>query len=156
MKTLDELASRLHQVKLRLDPAKVDRVARLANEGFFHIPLVAFCILILSRSQKEKLHLGELAAWTGATLGAQFSSLETAHRKLEWSLNHRRRCADALVFLENVGLVQVGELDRTLRCTPKGLEILRDLMHRDDEIGVLSRGLDKSSRKVERHGLFVS
>ncbi len=156
MKRLDQFTedARKAGLHLRVDSEHLDRVARLGNEGLFHVPLLALCILIVARAKKGTLATADLAAWTGATLGRHFSSIEAAHRKLEWSLQHRRRCADALVFLENVQLVVVEEKPhRCVRCTDKGLEFVRSVLGRADEVGFVSRGLIRAYRAVEHHGL---
>jgi len=142
---------------LHIDAQHLDRVARLGNEGLFHVPLLALCILIVSQGKKGELCTPDLAAWTGATLGNHFSDIEAARRKLEWSIQHRRRCADALVFLENVGLVTITQgQDRSVRCTDTGYEFVRKLLHQADETGVFCRSLERSYRAVEHHGLRLS
>lgn len=156
MRRLDEFAEEARKVglQLRVDTDHLDRVARLASDGLFHVPLLAFCILVITRARKGGLETADLAAWTGAALGHHFSSIQAAHRKLEWSIQHRKRCADALVFLENVALVIVEEKpSRTVRCTTGGLDVVRKLLRRPDEVGVLARGLDRAHRAVEHHGL---
>src|ERR1039458_3213785 len=107
MKSLDQFTeeARRAQLRLHVDPDHLNRVARLSSDGLFHVPLLALCILVVARAKKGSLATADLAAWTGATLGRHFSGIEAAHRKLEWSFQHRRRCADALVFLENVQLL---------------------------------------------------
>jgi hypothetical protein len=159
LKPLNEFASQARDagLHLRIDAEHLDRVARLGNEGLFHVPLLALCILIVGQGKKGDLCTADLAAWTGATLGNHFSGIGAARRKLEWSLQHRRRCADALVFLENVGLVRVIEgAARSVRCTDTGYEFVRKLLHQADETGVFCRGLERSYRAVEHHGLHLS
>lgn len=159
MKPLDEFAieARAAGLHLRIDPKHLDRVARLGNEGLFHVPLLALCILIVSHGKKGELCTADLAAWTGATLGNHFSGIQAARRKLEWSLQHRRRCADALMFLENAGLVTVSEAHmRTVRCTEAGYELVRKLLHLGAETGAFCRSLERSYRIVEHHGLQLS
>ena len=156
MKSLDQFTeeARKASLHLRVDPEHLSRVARMGSDGLFHVPVLALCILIVARGKNGALATADLAAWTGATLGRHFSSIEAAHRKLEWSLQHRRRCADALVFLENVKLVVVQETPgRSVRCTPDGLAFVGSLLRRVDEIGLFCRGLDRSYRAVEHHGL---
>lgn len=156
MKRLDEFAAEARKagVHLTVNAEHLDRVARLGTDGLFHIPLLALCMLIVAREKKGAFATADLAAWVGATLGQHFSGIHAARRKLEWSLPHRRRCADALVFLENVQLVVVQEAPyRCVRCTAAGLEFIRKVLQSSDEIGVFCRGLIRSYRRVEHHGL---
>jgi hypothetical protein len=141
-------------IRLRVSAEHLDRAARLSADGMFHIPLLALCMLVVAQSQRGALPTSDLAAWTGATLGRHFSNIQAAHRRLEWSLAHRRRCAEALVFLENVGLVTVnGTSTRQVRCEARGTEMLSDLVKRGDEAGLLVSGLRRAYAAVEHHGL---
>jgi hypothetical protein len=156
MKSLQEFLkdTRVNAVRLQLEPEHLDRVARFSHEGLFHVPLLAVCILVLSRRLKPQLKTSELASWTGATLGHYFYGGQAARRKLEWSLHHRRRCADALLFLENVHLALIEETpDRHVICTAEGLEFLTQRTRNPDEIGTMIRGLDRSFRAIELEGL---
>jgi hypothetical protein len=158
MKPLDELASQAREIglHLRVNAEHLDRVARMGAVGLFHVPLLALCILIVSHGKKGELSTSDLASWTGATLGHYFSGIEAARRRLEWSLAHRRRCADALVFLENLSLIDINQGQaRTLKCSQTGNEFLRKLFDQGDETGVLCRGLERSYRAVEHHGLSL-
>ncbi len=156
MKRLDEFSDEAREagVHLRIDPEQLDRAARAGGGGLFHVPLLALCILVVARAKKGELATADLVAWTGATLSRYFSGIQAARRKLEWSLQHRRRCADALVFLENVRLINVQETPhRTVHCSHQGLDFARKLLRQPDEVGVLVRGLDRSYRAVELKGL---
>ena len=156
MKPLDDFAEALRNanVHLQINSDKLDHAAQTEGTGLFHIPLLALCILIVSRKKQGEFSTSDLAAWTGATLSRHFSGIQAARRKLEWSIEHRRRCADALVFLENIELVTVEETPhRAVRCTDRGLDFIRHLLPLQDEVGLLVRGLDRSYRAVEARGL---
>lgn len=156
MGRLDDLlaATRDADIRLRVSTEHLDRVARHSPDGMFHVPLLALCILVVAQQQDGKLATADLAAWTGATLGRHFSNIQAAHRKLDWSIAHRRRCAEALVFLENVGLAGVqGDSERNVRCLPTGTALLADLSKRPGEAGVLISGLRRASVAVAHHGL---
>lgn len=156
MARLDDFADALRNanVHLQVNSENLDRAARSGGASLFHIPLLALCILVIARKKQGEFLTADLAAWSGATLSRHFSGIEAARRKLEWSIEHRRRCADALVFLENIELVTVQETPhRSVRCTDKGLDFIRKLFPLQDEVGVLARGLDRSYRAVEKRGL---
>jgi hypothetical protein len=157
MGRLDDLLAEARgaNIQLRVSTEHLDRAARLSADGMFHIPLVALCMLVVAQSQRGTLATSDLAAaWTGATLGRHFSNIQAAHRRLEWSLAHRRRCAEALVFLENVGLVTVnGPSNRQVKCEARGTAMLSDLVRRGDEAGLLVSGLRRAYVAVELHGL---
>jgi hypothetical protein len=158
MGRLDDLlaGARGANIHLRVSTEHLDRAARLSADGMFHIPLLAMCMLVVAHAQRGTLSTADLAAWTGATLGRHFSNIQAAHRKLEWSLAHRRRCAEALVFLENVGLATVnvnGTQTRQVKCAPSGSVLLADLVKRGGEAGLLVSGLRRAYVAVEHRGL---
>jgi hypothetical protein len=138
MKSLEDFVvdARVKQLRLQVKPEHLDRAARSSHEGLFHIPLLAVCILVVARRLKPHLRTSELASWTGATLGHHFYGAQAARRKLEWSIQHRRRCADALLFLENIQLARVEETpERHVVCTQAGLDFLAQRARKPDEIG---------------------
>jgi hypothetical protein len=156
MGRLDDLLAETRDanIRLRVSTEHLDRAARLSAEGIFHIPLLALCMLVVAQARRGTLETSDLAAWTGATLGRHFSNIQAAHRRLEWSLAHRRRCAEALVFLENVGLVAVrGTSIRRVKCEAGGTAMLGDLVRRGGEAGLLVGGLRRAHAAVEHHGL---
>jgi hypothetical protein len=90
----------------------------------------------------------------GATLTKHFDDSSAIRRQLEWSRDYRRRCADCIVFLENIELIAVAQSPvRTIRCTERGIRFMREALKKADEIGVLTRSLTKAHRIVEHHGL---
>jgi hypothetical protein len=158
MKSLENFVedARLKDLHLQVKPEHLDRAARSSHEGLFHIPLIAVCILVMARRLKPQLRTSELASWTGATLGHQFYGMQAACRKLEWSLQHRKRCADALLFLESVQLAKIEETpERHVVCTQAGLQFLVQRSKSPDEIGIMIHGLERSCRAIELEGLHL-
>jgi hypothetical protein len=146
--------ARIKDLRLNVAAERLDNAARSRHEGLFHVPLLAICILVVSHRLTPKLRTSELASWTGATLGHYFYGAQAARRKLEWSLEHRKRCADALLFLENLELATIEEVpERQIRCTQAGLQFLNERTKKPDEIGTMIRGLDRSCRSIDLEGL---
>ena len=158
MPTLEQFVAdpRVASLRLQIASERLDNAARSQHEGLFHIPLLAICTLVISRRVSSPLRTSELASWTGATLGYHFYGAQAARRKLEWSIPHRRRCADALLFLENLELVKVEEaVERQVKCTSAGLYFLNKRTRKPDEIGTMIRGLDRACRAIELEGLHL-
>lgn len=157
MKSLAQFAedARNAGIQLKVDSERLDHIVRGGDDdGFFHVPLLAMCILIVARERTGALFTADVGTWVGATLTRHFFRKSSSNAKLAWSLPHRRRCAEALVFLEDIQLISVqGATERSLKLTPKGTETLRTFLRRPDEIGSLCQGLIKSYRIVEHHGL---
>lgn len=156
MRTLDEIAAdaTAAQVRLRINTDNLSRASDVSVDGLFHTPLLALTILIAARSRKSGLPTADLATWTLGTLAKHFEALQLARERIQWSVLLRRRCADALVFLENIGLADVREApSRTVHLSPTGVVFIAKLSRRADESGVLVRQLDRACRAVDQSGL---
>lgn len=156
MITLNEFVSSAEKANVRLTVNKDGLVAlgRVRDEAFFQSPLLSLCITVVSKERNGQLSTSDAPAWVGATLTRHFDNSTAIRRQLEWSLDYRRRCADAIVFLENIGLIIVSGGDpRHITCTPRADRFLREARLYENEIGVLVRALTKAYRIVEYHGL---
>lgn len=156
MKTLSEIAAAAtsSNVRLRLDPHELTRASRDTAEGLFQIPLLALTILVIARARTSGLPTTDVTTWTLATLVRHFDALRVVRGRIQWSVALRRRCADALVFLENVGLASVQEVPvRTLSISGEGRDFVGRLSRNADELGVLVRELERAHHAVEQSGL---
>src|SRR5262245_4716735 len=74
-------------------------------DALFHLPLLALAIMTIARrSPFSTVSLGRRVA---SVLVEHFSALRSSPHNLEFSLTLRRRCVQALVFLELAGLATV-------------------------------------------------
>jgi hypothetical protein len=156
VRDLETFAKQAEQANIRLmvNEAGLDAAARRSDEALFHVPLLALCILVVAHGKTDALRVPDLSVWVSATLASHFSGIKDAGPRLKWSIPLRRRCADALVFLEIVGLVVVDQgHGRTVRVSGDGAAFLRKQRVRTDEVGVLVRGLDRSHHGVLQTGL---
>ena len=156
MTSLDDFDRDVETADIRLvvNSSGLNRALTSSIDTVFHVPLLALCILVVTRGEKGALATSDIAVWTAATLSRYFSTMTESRRRLEWALPHRRRCADALVFLESVQLLRVEERpDRQIECTPEGMTFVREMLARQDEVGFFCRGLDRAYRAVEHHGI---
>lgn len=156
MRSLDEIAAEATQtkVRLRLDTDAITQVAGITVDGLFHTPLLALTILVIARARKSGLATTDLATWTLATLVKHFETLKLSRGRIQWSVLLRRRCSDALVFLENASLASVREAPaRTVMISTSGRSFIGKLERNTDEIGVLVRRLQRANRAVEQSGI---
>jgi hypothetical protein len=156
MRTLDEIAAEATNanVRLKVNTDALARASETAIDGLFHTPLLALTTLVIARARKSGLPTSDIATWTLGTLVRHFEALRLARTRIQWSVLLRRRCADALVFLENVGLAGVHEAPaRTVHITVNGRGFINNLARGADEIGVLVRQLERAHRAVEQGGL---
>ena len=156
MKLLTEIAAEATEahVRLRVNTDALSRVSGATVDGLFHTPILALTILVIARARRAGLPTTDLATWTLGTLVKHFDALRLARSRIQWSVLLRRRCADALVFLENVGLASVQEAPvRTVHISANGRDFIGKVLRSTDEIGVLVRRLERAHRAVEQRGL---
>lgn len=118
-------------------------------DALFHLPLLALALLTVARPGPFPT---SRAARSVATLFVeQYASLRNGERSLLNSITLRRRCAEALVFLEISGLVEVSNDDKRLvKLTPTGTQRFDRFRHKDaTDIGVLVRALRKAQARVQ-------
>lgn len=156
MKSLDEIVAEATEANIRL-LVNTDALARVSGatvDGLFHTPLLAMTILVVARARHNDLPTTEVTTWTLGVLVKHFNPLRIARGRIQWSILLRRRCADALVFLENVGLVSIHEVPvRTVIISLAGRDLINKLFLRADEAGVLVRELERARRAVTQGGL---
>lgn len=141
-------------IRLRVNTEALARAASGTTDGVFHTPLLALTILVVSQARRAGLPTVDLTTWTLGTLSRHFDALRLSRVRIQWSILLRRRCADALVFLENVGLAGVQEIpSRTIFISQSGRTLLGKLSRQPDELGVLVRQLERAYRAVEQTGL---
>lgn len=88
-------------------------------DALFHLPLLALAVMVIARRTPFRtVVLGHKVA---ILLPEHFAALRHSPHSLETSLTLRRRCADALAFLEAAGLAIVSKDDvRTVTLTQAG------------------------------------
>lgn len=156
MLTLEQFVRNAEAAKVRItaDSEGLDSLKAARDDAFFHTPLLSLSLIVIARDRDGRLDTANVPSWVGATLTKHFDDSSAIRKQLEWSLDYRRRCADCIVFLENVGLIAVStDTARVIRCTENGNHFVREALKKTDEIGVLARGLLKAHRIVEHHGL---
>jgi len=142
------------EVRLTVDGVSLAAMKRARDDSFFQSPLLSLCAVVVAKGRDGDLKTADVPTWVGAALTKHFDSSAVIRRQLDWSLDYRRRCADAIVFLENLGLVQVSlDAAHSIKCTERGQRFIREALRQANETGVLVRGLTKAYRIVEYHGL---
>lgn len=155
MKTLEEFISQAGASDIRLRTNTESPELRPSDDdALFHTPLLALSILIIARARKNSLETSEIAVWTGAILATRFHGTPGLRWNLQWSLPLRRRCADALVFLENIGLVSVKtETQRTINVSESGIQFIERIARSPTDIGILARSLVRAYNQAQAKGL---
>lgn len=139
---------------LKVNTDRLREASQQQDDAMFQVPLLALCILVIARREKNELRVADLSLLVATTLVEHFVGVKRAGPRLKWSIPLRRRCADGLVFLENAELVIVDSgYARTVSVSDLGKASLRKLRVRPDEVGMLVRGLDGAFRAAKQRGL---
>ena len=130
-----------------VDPAEVRTRVPETVDALFHLPLLALAILTVARSNPFRtVNLGRNVA---TLLVERFYALRRSAHALEDSLTLRRRCVNALVLLEIVGLVAVSrDRKRIVTLTPAGKRQIDKARAASTDLGLLIRSLSVSYSKA--------
>ncbi len=148
---VDEFLVSVATSELRL--ALADEVVPRRNapetmDALFYMPLLAISMMIIAR--RTPFRTVALGRCVAALLVEHFSALRRSTHGLETSITLRRRCADALAFLEASQLVAVSEgRERTVVLTDKGKKHIDSGMRETSDLGLLMRQLRISQERVK-------
>jgi hypothetical protein len=152
---IDTFRERVSGTALRLPPIDSAGIRSRVPEtvdALFHLPLLGLAILTIARAKPFRtVNLGSFVA---SLLVEHFYALRQRAHSLEASLTLRRRCVNALVLLETLGLVTVSrDRKRIIELTTDGKSRLDKARMAEGDLGVLIRGLRGShSRASARRG----
>lgn len=135
---------------LRLSPANAGVAPGRAPEtmdALFHLPLLALAMMVIAR--RTPFRTVVLGRNVAMLLIEHFAALRRSPHGLETSLTLRRRCADALAFLEAAGLASVSQdRQRIVTLTQAGKTHI-DRGGRDGtDLGLLIRQLRITQERV--------
>lgn len=135
------LAVGSHDLQIRADGSSTLMLRPPESiDTLFHIPLLALTLMTLLYG--HELPSASMGRNVASVLTEHFITLKKTPHALETSITLRRRCADALVFLEAVGLVSVAdEQTRMLNLTEAGRERVSSSLRDTTDLGLLARQL---------------
>ena len=147
---VDAFLASVSQEGLRLRSEDTNALRARAPEridALFHLPLLALAMMAIAR--RTPFQTVALGRGVAMLLTEQFSALQRLPHGLQTSLTLRRRCADALAFLEAAGLVTVSsDGKREVTLSPAGKSHF-DKMSRDgSELGLFVRQLRANHERV--------
>jgi hypothetical protein len=117
-------------------------------DALFYVPLLALSVMIIAR--RTPFRTVALGRSVAALLVEHFSALRRSTHGLGTSITLRRRCADALAFLEVAQLVTVSEdRDRIITLTDIGKKHIDGCMREPSDLGLLMRQLRITQERVK-------
>lgn len=136
--------------KMKLSVPASDMIPARAPEtmdALFHLPLLALAAMIIARRAPFRtICLGRNVAML---LVEHFTALHRAPHCLEISFTLRRRCADALAFLEAAGLAEISrDQERIVTLTPEGKGHIDHAFRDGTDLGLLVRRLRNNQERV--------
>jgi hypothetical protein len=120
-------------------------------DALFHLPLLALAVMVIARRAPFRtVYLGRNVA---LLLVEHFTALGRSSHGLGTSLTLRRRCADALAFLEAAGLAAISDdRQRIVTLTRPGKSHFDQAAHEATDLGLLVRQLrisqDRATARV--------
>lgn len=153
----DQFVKSVSGLPVALPRLRVDSVGTRVPEdvdAIFQLPLLALVIMILAR--REPFSASALGRDVSALLVERFATLGRSRPNLEVSITLRRRCAEALVFLEIAELVEISRDSRHIVSLTPGGKTRCDRVRLKDssDLGVLVRTLTRAlDRLVARRGV---
>jgi hypothetical protein len=147
---VDSFLKSVSETNRRLPSIAAENVAGRAPEtmdALFHLPLLALAVMTIARMKPFRtVVLGRNVA---RLMEEHFTALRHTHHALEMSLTLRRRCADALAFLEAAGLVSVSPDSQRVVTLSKAGKAHFDRSVRDaTDLGLLVRQLRRNQDRV--------
>jgi hypothetical protein len=117
-------------------------------DALFHLPLLALAAMIIAR--RTPFRTVSLGRNISMLLVEHFTALRQAPHGLETSVTLRRRCADALAFLEAAGLVTISkDQQRNVSLTEEGKRHIDHAARDATDLGLFVRRLRSSQERVK-------
>lgn len=148
---IDEFLEQVSSTHIRLSTGSAEAPAPRAPEtmdALFHIPLLALAIMVIAR--KDSFRTAVLGTNVALLLVEQFVALRRMPHGLATSLTLRRRCADALAFLESAAMVSISQTgERMVSLTQAGKDHLDRGSRDSGDLGLLVRQLRMNQERVK-------
>jgi hypothetical protein len=118
-----------------------------AMDALFHLPLLALATMIIAR--RMPFRTVTLGRSVTMLLVEHFTALRHSPHGLETSLTLRRRCADALAFLEAAGLAMISpDRQRVITLTQGGKNHIDRAARDATDLGLLVRQLRTNQERI--------
>ena len=148
---VDDFLESVAATDLRFYTVKAEGLPGRAPEtmdALFYMPLLALTVMVIAR--RTPFRTVALGRSVAMLLVENFSALSHSTHGLETSITLRRRCADALAFLEASRLVMVSDDgERTVTLTDLGRKRFDNCLRDPSDLGLLVRQLRITQERVK-------
>jgi hypothetical protein len=140
---IDEFFERVKNKKISsLAKATESKTSLLPNEALFQIPFIAVSILMLSK-QRSKPSTTDISQVLGECFEFCLNGYKDSPQQIGWSANLRIRTANAIGFLELVGLVEIEIESKKIKATDLGQQVIGAALSQESSLQI---ALNKISR----------
>lgn len=147
---VESFLKKLSAADLRLSTTEDRLPSRSSPEtidALFHLPLIALVVMVIAT--QANISTASFGRKVAVLLVEHFSALGRSPHGLETSLTLRRRCADALAYLEAAKLVTVSnDPTRDITLTQVGKNRLEVASRDAGDLGFLIRQLRINQRRA--------
>jgi hypothetical protein len=146
---VDAFLERISERNLSLPATRESTTGRAPEkvDALFHLPLLALAVMVIAR--RKPFRTTVMGSNVALLLTEHFTALKHTPHALETSLTLRRRCADALAFLEAARLVVVSpDRLRTVTLSGEGKSSLDRAARDATDLGLLVRQLKVTQDRV--------
>jgi hypothetical protein len=146
---IDAFLERISERNLSLPATRESTTGRAPErvDALFHLPLLALAVMVIAR--RKPFRTTVMGSEVALLLTEHFTALKHTPHALETSLTLRRRCADALAFLEAAGLVVISpDRLRTVTLSSASKSNLDRATRDATDLGLLVRQLKVTQDRV--------
>lgn len=138
---------RANEIEIEFDRDPFLRAALLDNEALFHLPLLSFVILMMSKG-KRKPNRAEIARLVGECIERSFTGFKTSSQHLGWSANLRVRTVKALSFLEITRLISISAATQKIEATNAGKRLIKKALSNPTDLQFNLLLIEKNYRNI--------
>jgi hypothetical protein len=97
------------------------------SDEIFHLPMIAFIILIVANNKKRKLKVENCTGWIIDTMMEMHANFILSDQRLRLSSKLRSKVVEGILFLESIDLINVNEdEEREIYLTEEGKLFLKE------------------------------
>jgi hypothetical protein len=120
----------------------------LEYDSVFHLPLLAMTVLALLTERRYPLTVGDSGRYVGLVIEKAISGYLRSAQMLGASATLRIRTNEAVVALEDLGLIRVSDQERSIALTIQGRAFIRDILNEQSSLGLATRSLVRHYRHL--------
>lgn len=151
MKTeYEKFFERAERDSLGFEPASERSLAtvQISHDSLFHLPFLAIAVLSLVTDRKYKMCVGESGRFVGLVIERSISGYLKSAQMLGASATLRIRTNEAVVALEELGLIEISEEEKLVTLTVPGRAFTLAVSKEASSLGMFCRSMIRHYRNL--------